>query len=186
MVDVKALRADDDVAKSRVATSKDDFVNSTAPERHQSHALYRRWLVCAALLIAAYLSSSWSGTDLHDARTWLVSVTSWHEGAAIDAPLPSLGPDYIFHHLAQHGPYRPIAQYRPPPTSCTTDKVIILQRHAARFPTIGALRAMHRLVDRLKAASVNDSHPDAHKFAFLSDMQLTLGEESLVPYGHKE
>lgn len=162
---------DDDELSDNAATSSETAVKSECHIGPSSSELNRaiRVLLTAALLLAV----------LH----WLHPLI---QAYIASSPSPSsIGPPYIFDHLAQYSPYRNLAEYESPPSHCAVDKVVILQRHGARFPTNGVQSHMRRLVDRLHAAQRKAGCPH-NPFSFLDAYRFTLGAEDLVPLGENE
>ncbi|KAJ7112415.1 acid phosphatase [Mycena crocata] len=78
-----------------------------------------------------------------------------------------------------YSPFYSVEEYIPPPVGCNITQVNILQRHGARFPTIGAALFIVSAVWKLKSVDAY-THPSME---FLSSFEYSLGVNDLVPFG---
>ncbi|KAF7320657.1 Phytase [Mycena chlorophos] len=78
-----------------------------------------------------------------------------------------------------YSPFFSVEPYRPPPRGCLVDQVHILERHGARFPTLGAGARIISAVDKLQSVS---RYTD-RRLEFLKTFEYQLGVADLVPFG---
>ncbi|KAJ7681800.1 histidine phosphatase superfamily [Mycena rosella] len=78
-----------------------------------------------------------------------------------------------------YSPFFSVADYTPPPEGCEVTQVNILQRHGARYPTLGAALNIVSAVSKLQSVDAY-THPSMQ---FLSSFVYTLGVNDLVPSG---
>ncbi|KAM0786582.1 hypothetical protein ACM66B_002038 [Microbotryomycetes sp. NB124-2] len=98
---------------------------------------------------------------------------------------------------AQYAPYSAAAAYRPPRGHCHVTQVNVLQRHGARYPTLGAAIEIDVTVDKLvkyHKKQLNRQYnseqlrfdDQGSRWAFLNDWRYNLGIDDLLPYGEHE
>lgn len=88
-------------------------------------------------------------------------------------------PPKIQQSWGAYTPYFPVKPYIPPPPHCHITQVNIIQRHGARFPTLGAAARILSSLTQLQSAT-NYTDP---RLAFLTNYTYTLGVNDLVPFG---
>ncbi|KAH6908140.1 phytase [Coprinopsis sp. MPI-PUGE-AT-0042] len=88
-------------------------------------------------------------------------------------------PSEIQYLWGPYSPWHPAEQYSPPPEGCTINQVNIIQRHGARYPTVGANERIRNAVNKLQSAS---EYLDP-RLSFLEHYEYTLGIADLVPFG---
>ncbi|KAG8897459.1 hypothetical protein FRB99_008131 [Tulasnella sp. 403] len=126
-----------------------------------------------------------------------LSVTSLFKGHHVypTSVLPSYNlPDSIARNLGPYTPRYAVQSFDsedPIPTGlplgCEVTQVHLLARHAARFPTTGALKSIQRAYNKLQRAIERD--PGVIKdtpLAFLADWRVDLGTDSLVDFGREQ
>ncbi|ORY64777.1 histidine phosphatase superfamily [Leucosporidium creatinivorum] len=106
--------------------------------------------------------------------TWLSLLLSLEVSAAEHAPSFAT-------HSAQYSPYFPSAPYQEPPPSCHVTQVNVLQRHGARYPTLGAALDMVSSLSKLQGRK---SYPS--ELEFMRSYKYNLGVNSLLPAGALE
>ncbi|KAJ7461520.1 phytase [Mycena latifolia] len=81
-----------------------------------------------------------------------------------------------------YSPFFSVNEYTPPPEGCEVTQVNILQRHGARFPTLGASLNIVSAVWKLQSVDAY-THP---AMEFLPSFDYALGVNDLVPFGALE
>ncbi|KAJ7137743.1 histidine phosphatase superfamily [Mycena epipterygia] len=81
-----------------------------------------------------------------------------------------------------YSPFFSVEEYPSPPDDCEITQVNILQRHGARFPTLGAALYIVSAVQKLQTVEVY-AHP---AMEFLSSFEYSLGINDLVPFGAQQ
>ncbi|KAE9399215.1 phytase [Gymnopus androsaceus JB14] len=78
-----------------------------------------------------------------------------------------------------YAPYYPLDEYTNPPRDCEITQVNILQRHGARYPTVGPAAMMASAVAKLQnVKTYHDSSLD-----FIRNYTFDLGTDELVAFG---
>ncbi|KAG2012915.1 hypothetical protein CC2G_009864 [Coprinopsis cinerea AmutBmut pab1-1] len=90
-----------------------------------------------------------------------------------------LPPIEISNFWGAYSPYFPVREYVPPPRECRINQVNIIQRHGARFPTVGANERIRGALSRLQSAH---TYLDP-RLEFLKEYEYPLGVNELVPFG---
>ncbi|KAF8812207.1 acid phosphatase [Phlegmacium glaucopus] len=88
-------------------------------------------------------------------------------------------PFQIQHSWGAYTPYFPVKPYIPPPSHCHITQVNIIQRHGARFPTLGAAARIVTSIIKLQSAT----HYTDPRLTFLTNYTYALGANDLVPFG---
>ncbi|KAH8827733.1 histidine phosphatase superfamily [Flagelloscypha sp. PMI_526] len=88
---------------------------------------------------------------------------------------------YPFHHKtwAQYTPYHPVEGYPAPPPNCAIDQI---QRHGARYPTLGASARIVVALNHILSATTYNTN----ELQFLRNYTYSLGSSDLLPYGAEE
>ncbi|KAJ7059558.1 phytase [Mycena amicta] len=96
--------------------------------------------------------------------------------ARVHPPTPSRP---ITESWGAYSPFFSAGTYEPPPNVCAIDQVHILERHGARFPTLGAGATIISAINKLQSVS---TYTDA-RLDFLKNFTYSLGVADLVPFG---
>ncbi|KAJ3570641.1 hypothetical protein NP233_g4262 [Leucocoprinus birnbaumii] len=83
---------------------------------------------------------------------------------------------------AAYSPYYSVQEYKPPPEECHLTQVNILQRHGARYPTLGQSARIATALMRLQEAVL---YTDAH-FEFIKNYEYDLNTDDLLPFGEHQ
>ncbi|KAJ3565628.1 hypothetical protein NP233_g7513 [Leucocoprinus birnbaumii] len=83
---------------------------------------------------------------------------------------------------AAYSPYYSVQEYKPPPEGCHLTQVNILQRHGARYPTLGQSARIATALMRLQEAVL---YTDAH-FEFIKNYEYDLNTDDLLPFGEHQ
>ncbi|KAJ6525468.1 phytase [Mycena vulgaris] len=111
--------------------------------------------------------------------TWLLVDSNWTR--VKHAFLPAdYEPEFdLRKSWGAYSPFFSVEEYAAPPDGCEVTQVNILQRHGARFPTLGAGLYIVSAVWKLQSVDAY-THP---AMQFLSSFDYTLGVNDLVPFG---
>ncbi|GLB34379.1 putative histidine acid phosphatase family protein [Lyophyllum shimeji] len=102
--------------------------------------------------------------------------------AATLDPFTTTVPPELRTSWAQYSPYFSVEEYAGPPRNCRVTQANIIQRHGARYPTLGAGIMIAAAVNKLLSA---EDYTDP-RLDFLRNYTYPLGTNDLLPFGARE